>query len=33
MYLAFADGPAIFTQGYTCPMLLRIIDWKSMAPF
>jgi hypothetical protein len=25
MYLALADGPAIFTQGYTCPTLL----WKN----
>lgn len=23
-YLALADGPAEFTQGYTCPALLRI---------
>ena len=23
-YLALADGPARFTQGYTCPALLRI---------
>ena len=24
MYLALADGPAIFTQDFSCPMLLRI---------
>ena len=24
MYLALADGPASFTQGFTCPMLLWI---------
>lgn len=24
MYLAFAGGPAIFTQDFTCPVLLRI---------
>ncbi len=23
-YLALADGPASFTQGFTCPALLRI---------
>ena len=23
VFLAFADGPAIFTRDYTCPMLLR----------
>ncbi len=22
MYLALADGPAVFTQDFTCPMLL-----------
>ena len=24
-YLALADGPARFTQGFTCPALLRIL--------
>ena len=26
-YLALTDGPAKFTQGYTCPALLRIPLW------
>ena len=26
-YLALADGPAGFTQGFTCPALLRIPLW------
>ena len=26
-YLALADGPAGFTQGFTCPALLRILLW------
>ena len=24
-YLALTDGPARFTQGFTCPVLLRIL--------
>ncbi len=27
-YLALADGPARFTQGFTCPALLRILLWS-----
>ena len=27
-YLALADGPAGFTQGFTCPALLRIPLWS-----
>ena len=27
-YLALADGPAGFTQGFTCPALLRILLWS-----
>src|SRR5660398_303385 len=26
-YLALADGPAYFIQGFTCPALLRILLW------
>ena len=29
-YLALADGPAGFIQGFTCPALLRILLWKTL---
>ncbi len=28
-YLALADGPARFRQGFTCPALLRVLLWIS----
>ncbi len=31
-YLALTDGPASFTQGYTCPALLRIPLSKPRLP-
>ncbi len=29
-YLALPDGPGRFTQGYTCPALLRILLWLTL---